>query len=265
MFLSRPPRHPALEPLIERLWLFRAPGFAHDFDRMLPTGLPQVLFNLVEDETRVGRESVERLPGTILQGPFDRAFVIDTRQKCGVAGVELRAGALGSWVHGPELTCARVGIGELYRGDLRDRLLSGGSDASVLDRLEEVLVETRRRPPDRRIAAAAHALDRGRSVAAVSDGLGMTERRLREEFHRRTGLLPKRYARVRRLQRVLALAQGELEWGVIAHLTGFSDQAHLSREFRALTGLSPTAYRRRDRANPNHVVEGSLLAGVRPG
>ncbi len=36
-----------------------------------------------------------------------------------------------------------------------------------------------------------------------------------------------------------ALAADQLNWVDIAATMGFSDQAHLSREFRRITGLSP--------------------------
>jgi AraC-like DNA-binding protein len=38
-----------------------------------------------------------------------------------------------------------------------------------------------------------------------------------------------------------ALAADQLKWVEIAAMMGFSDQAHLSREFRRITGWSPSA------------------------
>ena len=34
-------------------------------------------------------------------------------------------------------------------------------------------------------------------------------------------------------------------WSEIAHLCGFADQAHLTHEYRALTGLTPQVFRER--------------------
>jgi AraC-like DNA-binding protein len=241
-----------LVPLVERLWLCRTAPAAHAFEWILPDGHPQVLFNLVEDELRVGRD-LQRLPGAVFQGPFDAPFVIDTRQQQQVAGITFHPGALGSWVLEPDIAGARLALQDVFRGDLRDWVLSGRSDASVLDRLETVMVDARLRGPDVRIAAAARALDAGASVGLAAAGVGMGSRQFRERFRQRTGLLPKRYARVRRLQRVLAMV-GELELGEVAFRTGFSDQAHLSREFRALTGVTATAYGQRVRGHRNHVL-----------
>jgi methylphosphotriester-DNA--protein-cysteine methyltransferase len=51
----------------------------------------------------------------------------------------------------------------------------------------------------------------------------------------------KSYARVRRIRTVLGLqmGRGALPWSQAAAEAGFADQAHLAREFAALTGLGP--------------------------
>ncbi len=54
-----------------------------------------------------------------------------------------------------------------------------------------------------------------------------------------------RFAQVRRLQRLIAgiPVGGEVDWARAAFECGYFDQAHLINEFRALTGLTPGAYR----------------------
>jgi AraC-like DNA-binding protein len=49
-----------------------------------------------------------------------------------------------------------------------------------------------------------------------------------------------------RLQEAIeqAAAGGPLDWATLAADLGYSDQAHLVREFTAVTGVSPAAYAR---------------------
>jgi AraC-like DNA-binding protein len=70
----------------------------------------------------------------------------------------------------------------------------------------------------------------------------MSERTLRRRFEDAFGYGPKtldrilRFHRFRRLQR-----QGEGSTALLAIEAGYADQAHLIRESRRLTGVTPTA------------------------
>ena len=73
-------------------------------------------------------------------------------------------------------------------------------------------------------------------------GLGL--RQLQRRFPELTGLTLREYARVRRLRSTLGIRMQDAlpgGWSRIAAEAGFVDHAHLSREFMALTGLSPSA------------------------
>jgi AraC-like DNA-binding protein len=78
----------------------------------------------------------------------------------------------------------------------------------------------------------------------VADSLGTSHKHFIERFWRDVGLTPKRFCRVRRFQMVLeALAQKRLvDWGDLACACGYFDQAHFIHDFKAFSGLTPTAY-----------------------
>jgi AraC-like DNA-binding protein len=63
------------------------------------------------------------------------------------------------------------------------------------------------------------------------------------------------FCRVRRFQQVLPATDGRkrVDWAAVALACGYADQAHLVRDFRAFSGLSPTAYLAARGENPNHV------------
>jgi methylphosphotriester-DNA--protein-cysteine methyltransferase len=63
---------------------------------------------------------------------------------------------------------------------------------------------------------------------------------LRRALHTEVGLGPKTFQRIGRLQRFLALAEAGPGQGlaVLAAEAGYADQPHLSRETRALAGLT---------------------------
>lgn len=63
-------------------------------------------------------------------------------------------------------------------------------------------------------------------------------------FSQVEGITIEQYFLLQRLERVKELIKyGELTMSEIAHRTGFSSVAHLSAQFKKLTGMTPTAFR----------------------
>lgn len=98
------------------------------------------------------------------------------------------------------------------------------------------------------IAHAWHLLERSRgraSVGGVADRVGVSARHLTTLFRREVGQTPKTVARLLRFEyATAAIAEsvrryGRVDLPTIAIETGYSDQAHLTREFTRLAGAPP--------------------------
>lgn len=91
-------------------------------------------------------------------------------------------------------------------------------------------------------------------LAATSD---VKPRTFRRTFGRRSGIAPKRWLMLHRLDAVLRdkrLADPEFPLAQLAADHGFADQAHLCRDFRRFTGATPKAFRNRPAAMPPHML-----------
>lgn len=97
-------------------------------------------------------------------------------------------------------------------------------------------------------------------TSELATQLGMSERQLERRFLSWVGMSPKSVSRVVRLQRVSAHFHSGLSWAEIAHETGFSDQAHLVREFRAMTGHTPARFLPPDRELAERLMRPTLHA-----
>jgi AraC-like DNA-binding protein len=73
----------------------------------------------------------------------------------------------------------------------------------------------------------------------VARQAGMSERQFRRRCLEESGLAPKQLCRVLRFRRACALGERGLPWGLIAAEAGYFDQAHLIRDFREFTGVTP--------------------------
>jgi len=88
----------------------------------------------------------------------------------------------------------------------------------------------------------------GTTVGHVASEVALSERQLERRFRESVGYGPKTLQRILRFRRFLSELGKEPEssgdLARIAAETGYSDQAHLTRESRELSGLSPTQLKR---------------------
>lgn len=78
------------------------------------------------------------------------------------------------------------------------------------------------------------------SVAALADRVGYSRRHLTALFTAEFGVSPKQYARLARFEHAQTLLTSGRALADVAHAAGFADQAHLTREWTALAGRSPS-------------------------
>jgi helix-turn-helix protein/uncharacterized protein DUF6597 len=172
-------------------------------------------------------------------GPDTAAWSSVTSPGAVLHGLRFRPGAAAGvlGVAADELRDTRVPLAALWGHEgavLTERVLDGTLS------LAEVV---RRRPaePDPAVTAVVAHLERGPSrVGALPASLG--ERQLRRRFTIAVGYGPATYLRVTRLQRAIAAAPRVTGLAELAATAGYADQAHLARDCRALTGLTPSAY-----------------------
>jgi AraC-like DNA-binding protein len=228
-----------------------------------------LIINLKEDQTRLyDPEALHQYvatSGSVLAGVQSRFQIIDTSEQECVAGVAFKAGGTVPFMRMPahEASDADVPLESLWgrrrTAALREQLLESDSIDAKLDVLEAVLLETWR-PPGLHPAVnfALAAFDRApstTSIAAVTDVIGLSAKRFIERFKIEVGLTPKRYCRIRRFQRALALSGrgGRVDWTRVAVDCGYFDQAHFNHDFRSFAGIAPTGYQSGRTSFQNHV------------
>ncbi|MEO3784515.1 helix-turn-helix transcriptional regulator [Actinocorallia sp. B10E7] len=138
-------------------------------------------------------------------------------------------------------------------GELRERLAAARGWAERFRLVEEFLLRRERPDPgvDGEVAWGLRRLHQTGGAARVEElagEVGWSARYLRRRFREQVGLSPKAAGRVIRFDRARMELQGrigngrELRLAEVAHGCGYADQAHLTREFRELAGLSPVRY-----------------------
>ena len=245
--LHRYPPPEALAPYVDRVWcvrwelapdeIFEQPILAHpcvnlviEADRAAVYGVP----------TRLSRQ---RLTGTgwavaaMFRPGGARPFlnsparewtdqVVDISRHWGVAGAELVAAVRA--VGGSASTAEQTRVNRLM-----EFLLDLAPDAPPVDTVDAV--------------AAAELVARDRQLCRVEDlaeRAGIEIRSVQRLFAEQVGLSPKQVIRrYRLLEAAETSAHGTpVIWADVARKLGFSDQAHLTRDFTAAFGVSPARY-----------------------
>jgi AraC-like DNA-binding protein len=163
-----------------------------------------------------------------------------------------------------ELADSHVDLDDLWGPDalaVRDRVCDARSDVERLEALQTALV-ARLDPdyiPHPAVSAALCALTDGAArVGPVAARTGLGHRRFTDVFRSGVGMTPKTFARLGRFRRTLAQIDDvdRPDWAELAVLRGFADQAHMIREFRAFSGLTPGDHlvHRRHPTKDDHVA-----------
>ena len=94
----------------------------------------------------------------------------------------------------------------------------------------------------------------GHVLDVVKDA-GLSRRHFSQLFREQVGLTPKLYCRLHRFHWVLGqISSGVVvDWSDVAVAAGYSDQAHLIRDFREFSGFSPAAFLDAERPSAAHV------------
>ena len=251
------PRLP-LSNFVDILWLYEGYSQPHDKERLLPDGSMELVVNLSEDEARVydrrDPSQYQTSRGVVLVGVQSEFFMIDTAEQVSVMGAHFKPGGAFPFFNLPagEFHNQHVSLDLLWgtsARDLRDRLLEALTPEAKFTILEESLLAHASKPLLRHPAVnfALHEFGDSRrspSIADVTGQIGLSSRRFIDVFNDQVGLTPKLFCRVQRFQKVLRSIgmSRDIDWTDVALACGYFDQAHFIHDFRAFSGLSPTAY-----------------------
>jgi len=235
---------PDLDPFVEHYWSVQWDLRGCDPERAetLPHPSVHIIF-----ERNVGA----RVAG-ITRGRFSRVL----EGQGGVIAAKFRPGGFRPFVcvDISTLTNKILSLSEMFGPDAdtaEQRVLAATDEASRIARIEEFL-RARRPVRDEQGAHAGtivYAIAADRTILRVEDLVeryAINVRMLQRLFAKYVGVTPKWVIQRYRLHEAAErLANGGISHSDLALALGYSDQAHFTRDFKAVVGTSPAAYSRR--------------------
>ncbi|GAA2023174.1 AraC family transcriptional regulator [Catenulispora yoronensis] len=240
---------PALRRLAHRYHGFHLPHAPERSRLEIPSGAVTLLLAFGEP-IRIG-------PIEAAEPPFERGSFLTAGRSA--ASIGRHRGR----VHGLEITLGHTGTHRLLGLPMAHLATGFPTLAEILGRPGELLVEELAGLPDweqrfhlldgwlqRRAAdspvvpswqvtRALRLIAAGRPLREVQHDVGWSARHLRSRFLEQVGMPPKSVARILRLQTALRARLTGRSWAQAAALARFHDQAHLTRDVKAMTGLTP--------------------------
>jgi AraC-like DNA-binding protein len=261
LFRSYRPCSP-LRVFVEDFWLYQDYSGEHLHERILPSGTIEMVFNLQEDALRIyGPADVNRcrrFAGAVVSGPYAASFMSDIAEETTIMGVHFKPGGASAVLGLPanELTNSHVELRSIWGpagATLRDQLCALPRPIERFRLLEHALLRRMSDARRRSRTAVGVGLDMlvrthgGAKVREIAKTVDLSQRRFIELFAAEVGLTPKLFGRVQRFQYAVASLQGtaNVDWAQFAVEFGYFDQSHLIHEFVEFSGLSPSAYLRR--------------------
>ena len=226
--VSRPPGSSVLHGVVESFWVSVRPDAASE-ELVLPSGQAQLVIDGVSGDS-------------LLVGPRSRPTVVPTSRFA--AGMSL--GPVGLFALStipPRVLVDDVADDAEAFGRSVAGCLDESDPSAIIDRLEQQMLGVRRdvRETDQMVVAAERLIRAGSRLGTVGDHLGVDRRLLVPAFRDHVGLAPKQYQRLLRFQNALRSMRVDSPppLAVIAARCGYADQAHLTRDFKEFSGLTP--------------------------
>jgi AraC-like DNA-binding protein len=154
-----------------------------------------------------------------------------------IVGVKFKPNWSGSpSVHEPAIVACRDALARVCR--------ESPSCVDIIDTMDRTLLALSRQARHGSIAASASLDTLHGRVSDLAHRVGRSVRTLQRRVRTSTGCPPKRFLAMQRFRRsVYEIGAGGDGLSAIASDLGFSDQAHLTRQFRRHAGVTPGAFR----------------------
>ena len=259
---------------VESIWFARG-RMAEPRELIAPTGSTVaaiVLGDPIRQSPLVGGAAVVADSGFLI-GPHDRPIVNEPRGETYCVGIVTTPTGCRP-VLGLAPASLRGRIVDLVRAwpraaDLRRALLDCGTAAAALDVVEATLGTPE--PFDRHAIGRCEVAVRNlveepnRPVSDIAAALGLSHGYLDRLFTDQVGLSPRTLARILRVRRLLEDidVHGMVAWADKATELGWFDQAHLIRDFKRHTGVTPSQYVAAQRSAYDR-IEAAVSAGFVP-
>ena len=244
-----------LRPYVRLIWLLEAddPADLGPPQRITPDGVLEVVFHYKTPfACRYAGETFESQPRSVAVSQTRRWLEIRPRGAAGLISVRFQPWGAYHFFRPPlsELADVQMPTEMLWgraAGELEERLAEAASDAERVALVETFLLTQLRRHQKDDVEPAVRTIwqRQGRvAIAGLCRHLGVGERRLQRIFATALGTTPKGFARLSRFLHACHVLRAGIEPTLAdtGLACGYYDQSHFIADFKAFSGMTPSAF-----------------------
>lgn len=243
-----------LAPFVECYWSWRVSPGREPLDDILPDAAPEFIVQLAAIPfVEVAPGQWQRQHRAFLYCAAERAVRLSIREPARIFAVRFRPWGVARFAEQsmavkldrpvpPEEALPGTG------NELARALIEAESDACRVGVANEQLRKALRHSAhhDRRLEQLLAAVDGGRcSPGEMARKLAMSDRSFRRLWADVVGIPPRRFIQLMRFHLALAKIDAGHSLARVAADCGYSDQPHMARQIKAISGLAASALRRR--------------------
>ena len=235
----------SLQKILQCYWSY-SPDFSTDIqvneNPVIPDGCVDIIFDL----------NLPTQSQCFVVGPMTKPM---QNLKTNLFGIRFKPGMAVSFFHAPlqEMTDQIFtinGIGKLRTDHIADHLANDTCSSKRIFFLDSIFEKLLSGQPalEKQIQYAIYAIELSNgmmNIQEITDKIGWSRQHLTRKFLKNTGLTPKFFSQVIRVNRIIKTFEDNKmnnSLSDLAQVGGYLDQAHMTNEFKKITGITPQKF-----------------------
>lgn len=254
MYTEFEPTEPILGPLVECFWVNQSTGNPNEIQRVVPDGCVDVIYRFAALAGTAGNRVHYKSLQPTLVGTMTQSIITPIHALYDYLGIRFRPGGIAAFIQVPLWTLTNTirPVDTLYEPlgtPIQKRLEKAGSWPNRFQVLETCLMDlllqtnyplTAIMPVIRQLLHYKEHIP----TAHLGQVATLSSRQVERLFRQYVGVSPKMLVRIIRFRHVRTILDTRTNDSLmgVAFDNGYTDHAHLTKEFKAFAGITPSAY-----------------------
>jgi len=248
-----------LQTFVKCIWVLESANAppTDEFDRILPDGCSELIFHFAAPFEKKENDTIHTQSSSFVYGQLSTCLELRPVSNTFVLGVRFYPYGLSAFSSLPQyyFTDLGVNIEDVFsysQKDIHEKLSQTKNNEEKISLVNEFLIANllinKKGFRNHHFSSMQFAVQQLQQtggigkINSIATKLNISNRELERRFRKYIGLSPKQLSKTFRFQEVLQKKYLSYNLTDIAHLSGYYDQSHFIRDFKAFSGIQPGGF-----------------------